>query len=147
MVVRLLQRIGWLQCRGWTLDFGNSKIRNSQCEIGVSKLRKYSGSMRIYLFTLHIHCLPPKKPTNLHLQKKQFPHNTNHKPHKSSTTILNNEPKYHSPQRKTQRLLRDFAPRDCTRPARYRYPYPILTGVSLYPGVAFCAQEGSKAVK
>jgi len=40
VVVRLLQRIGWLQCkicRGWTLDFGNSKIRNSQCEIGVSR--------------------------------------------------------------------------------------------------------------
>ncbi len=39
VVVRLLQRIGWLQgkiCRGWTLDFGNSKIRNSQCEIGVT---------------------------------------------------------------------------------------------------------------
>ena len=38
VVVRLLQRIDWLQCkicRGWTLDFGNSKIRNSQCEIGV----------------------------------------------------------------------------------------------------------------
>ena len=38
VVIRLLQRIGWLQgkiCRGWTLDFGNSKIRNSQCEIGV----------------------------------------------------------------------------------------------------------------
>ena len=42
VVVRLLQRIGWLQgkiCRGWTLDFGNSKIRNSQCEIGVRYLK------------------------------------------------------------------------------------------------------------
>jgi hypothetical protein len=38
VVVRLLQRIGWLQgkiCRGWTLDFGNSKTWPAHYEIGV----------------------------------------------------------------------------------------------------------------
>ncbi len=37
VVVRLLQRIGWLQgkiCR-WTLGFGNSKIWHRHYEIGV----------------------------------------------------------------------------------------------------------------
>jgi len=39
VVVRLLQRIGWLQgkiCRRWTLDFGNSKFWPTHYEIGVS---------------------------------------------------------------------------------------------------------------
>ncbi len=39
VVVRLLQRIGWLQCkicRGWTLDFGNSKFWPTDYEIGVA---------------------------------------------------------------------------------------------------------------
>ena len=39
VVVRLLQRIGWLQgkiCRGWTLDFGKSKFWTAHYEIGVT---------------------------------------------------------------------------------------------------------------
>ncbi len=38
VVVRLLQRVGWLQgkiCRGWTLDFGNSKSWHAHYEIWV----------------------------------------------------------------------------------------------------------------